>query len=76
MALKHASAKYTKTRNEARTNSWIKKTGDLNMETGDTKLLYLTRQLNDEGNQQNRITLLQGETMVYGKQAADMFANT
>ena len=25
MALKHASAKYTKTRNEARTNSWIKK---------------------------------------------------
>ena len=25
MALKHASAKYTKTRNEARTNFWIKK---------------------------------------------------
>ena len=76
MALKHASAKYTKTRNEARTNSWIKKTGDLNMETDDTKLWRLTRQLNDEGTRQSKITLLQGETMVYGKQAADMFANT
>ena len=76
MALKHASAKYTKTRNEARTNSSIKKTGDLNMETGDTKLWRLTRQLNDEGTRQSKITLLQGETMVYGKQAADRFANT
>ena len=76
MALKHASAKYTKTRNEARTNSWIKKNGDLNMETDDTKLWRLTRQLNDEGTRQSKITLLQGETMVYGKQAADMFANT
>ena len=28
MALKHASAKYTKTRNVALTDSWIKKTGD------------------------------------------------
>ena len=76
MSLKHASAKYTKTRNEARTNSWINTTGDLNMANDDTKLWHLTRQLNDEGNRHNRITLLQGETMVYGKQAADMFANT
>ena len=76
MALKHASAKYTKTRNEARINSWIKKTGDLNMETDDTKLWRLTRQLNNEGTRQSKITLLQGETMVYGKQAVDMFANT
>ena len=46
------------------------------METDDTKLWRLTRQLNDEGTRQSKITLLQGETMVYGKQAADMFANT
>ena len=46
------------------------------MEADDTKLWRLTRQLNDEGTRQSKITLLQGETMVYGKQAADMFANT
>ena len=46
------------------------------METDDTKLWRLTRQLNDEGTRQSKITLLQGETMLYGKQAADMFANT
>ena len=46
------------------------------METDDTKLWRLTRQLNDEGTRQIKITLLQGEEMVYGKQAADMFANT
>ena len=46
------------------------------METDDTKLWRLTRQLNDEGTRQSKVTLLQGETMVYGKQAADMFANT
>ena len=46
------------------------------METDDTKLWRLTRQLNDEGTRQSKITLLQGETMVYRKQAADMFANT
>ena len=46
------------------------------METDDTKLWRLTRQLNDEGTRRSKITLLQGETMVYGKQAADIFANT
>ena len=46
------------------------------METDDIKLWRLTRQLNDEGTRQSKVTLLQEETMVYGKQAADMFANT
>ena len=49
IALKHASAKFNKTRNEARTKSWMKKTADLDMEKDDTKLWRLTRQLNDEG---------------------------
>ena len=76
MALKHKSAKYTKTRNVAITDSWIKKTGDRNMVNDDTKLWPLTRQLNDEDTRQNKIALLQGETMMYRKQAADMFHNT
>ena len=76
IALKHASAKFNKTRNEARTKSWMKKTADLDMEKDDTKLWRLTRQLNDEGTRQSKITLLQGESMVYGKQAADILACT
>ena len=76
IALKHASAKFNKARNEARTKSWIKKTADLDMEKDDTKLWRLTRQLNDEGTRQSKITLLQGASMVYGKQAADILACT
>ena len=76
IALKLASAKFTKTRNEARTKSWMKKTADLDMEKDDTKLWHLTRQLNDESTRQTKITLLQGESMVYGKQAADILACT
>ena len=76
IALKHASAKLNKTRNEARTKAWTKKTADLDMEKDDTKLWRLTRQLNDEGTRQSKITLLQGESMVYGKQTADILACT
>ena len=76
IALKHASAKFNKTRNEARTKSWMKKTADLDMEKDDTKLWRLTRQLNDEGTRQSKITLLQGDSMVYGKQAAEILACT
>ena len=47
IALKHASAKFNKTRNETRTKSWMKKTADLDMKKNDTKLWRLTRQLND-----------------------------
>ena len=75
IALKHASAKFNKTRNEARTKSWMKKTADLDMEDV-TELWRLTRQLNDEGTRQSKITLLQVESMVYGKQAADILACT
>ena len=46
------------------------------MANDDIKLWPLTRQLNDEDTRQNKITLLQGEIMMYGKQAADMFQNT
>ena len=38
IALKHARAKFNKTRNKARTKSWMKKTVDLDMEKDDTKL--------------------------------------
>ena len=76
IALKHASAKFNKTRNEARTKSWVKKTADLDMEKDDTKLWRLTRQLNDESTRQSKITLLQGDSIVYGKQAADILACT
>ena len=55
----------------------MKKTSDLDIEKDDTKLWRLTRQLNDEGTRQSKITLLQGESMVYGKQlAADILACT
>ena len=64
IALKHASAKFNKARNEARTKSWMKKTADLDMEKDDTILWRLTGQLNDEGTRQSKIALLQGESMV------------
>ena len=46
------------------------------MQKDDTKLWRLTRQLNDEDTRQSEITLLQGTSMVYGKQAADILACT
>ena len=76
IALKHASAKFNKTRNKARTKSWMKKTADLDMEKDDTKLWRLTRHLNDESTRQSKITLQQGDSIVYGKQAADILACT
>ena len=74
IALKHASAKFNKTRNEARTKSWMKKNVDLDMEKDDTKLWRLTRQLNNDGTRQSKIKLLQGDSIVYVKQAADILA--
>ena len=76
IALQHVSAKLNKTGKEARTKSWIKKTAGLDTEKDDTKLWRLTRQLNDEGTSQSKIILLQGESMIYGKQAADILART
>ena len=75
-ALKQANAKFIKTRNEARRSSWMKKTASLNMETDSNKLWRLTKQLNDEENRHDKITLLQDRKMVHGKQAANIFADT
>ena len=38
VALKQANAKFIKTRNGARSSSWMKKTASLNMETDSNKL--------------------------------------
>ena len=54
----------------------MKETADLDFEKDDTKLWCLTRQLNGEGTRQSKITLLQGTSMVYGKQAVDILACT
>ena len=75
-ALKQANAKFSKTRNEARRSSWMKKTASLNRETDSNKLWRLTKQLNDEVNRHARITLLQDRKMVHGKQAANIFTDT
>ena len=75
-SLKPANAKFIKTRNKARRNSWIKKTASLNMETDSSKLWRLTKQLNDEENRHAKITLLQDRKMVNEKQVANIFADT
>ena len=54
----------------------MKKTADLDMAKGNTNLWRLTRQLNDESTKQSKITLLQGDSIVYGKQTADILACT
>ena len=75
-ALKQTNAKFIKTRNEARSSSWMKKTASLNMETYSNKLWRLTKQLNDEENRHAKITLLQDRKMVHGNQATNIFAET
>ena len=74
--LKRTNAKFIKTRNKARRSSWMKNTASLNMETDSNKLWRLTKQLNDEENRHDKITLLQDRKMVHGKQAANIFADT
>ena len=75
-ALKQNTAKYIKTRNEARRSSWMKKTASLIMETDSNTSWRLTKQLNDEENRHAKITLLQNRKMVHGKQADNIFADT
>ena len=75
-ALKQTNVKFIKTGNEARRSSWMKKTASPNMETDSNKLWRLTKQLNDKENRYGKITLLQDRTMVHGKQAANIFADT
>ena len=58
-ALKQTNAKFIMTRNGARRSSWVKKTASLIMETDSNKLWRLTKQLNDEENRRDKITLLQ-----------------
>ena len=54
----------------------MKKTASLNMEPNSNKLWRLSKQLNDEENRHDKITLLQDRKMVHGKQAANIFADT
>ena len=75
-ALKQVNAKFIRARNDARRKSWISKTADLNMEKDGKKLWRLTKQLNDEGSRYSKITLIQDDTLIYGKTAANLFADT
>ena len=67
-ALKQVNAKFIRARNDARRKSWISKTADLNMEKDGKKLWRLTKQLNDEGSRYSKITLIQDDTLIHGKQ--------
>ena len=40
------------------------------------KLWRLTKQLNDEGSRYSKITLIQDDTLIHGKTAANLFADT
>ena len=68
--------KFIRARNDARRKSWISKTADLNMEKDGKKLWRLTKQLNDEGSRYSKITLIQDDTLIHGKTAAILFADT
>ena len=46
------------------------------MEKDGKKLWRLTKQLNDEGSRYSKITLIQDDTLIHGKTAANLFADT
>ena len=75
-ALKQINVKFIRARNDARRKSWISKTADLNTEKDGKKLWRLTKQLNDAGSRYSKITLIQDDTLIHGKTAANLFSDT
>ena len=72
-ALKQVNAKFIRARNDARRKSWMTKTADLNMENDGNKLWRLTKQLNDKGSRYSKITLIQDDTLIYGKNSQPIY---
>jgi len=71
-----AIAKFLKAKIQARQTSWREKTASLNLEKDGTKLWKLTKQLNDEaGFQRGTTTLIEDDSLLTGKQAANKFAD-
>ena len=57
-------------------NSWKEKTASLNMEKDTQKLWQLTKSLNEDNYERNRLTLNSNNKDVTGKAAANVFART
>ena len=62
-ALKQVNAKFI----SARRKSWMTKTADLNLEKDGKKLWRLIKQLNDESSRYSKITRIQDDTLIHGK---------
>jgi ribonuclease HI len=74
--LQQAKAKFLKAKIQARRTSWREKTASLNLEKDGTKLWKLTKQMNDEaGSERGTTTLIDGDSLLTGKQAANKFAD-
>ena len=72
--LQQYKAKHLRTKKECKRKGWREKTASLDMEKDTKKLWNLTKELNDEGNKNEKITLeVDGETTT-GKAAANEFA--
>ena len=69
-----AKAKFQRRKIELQRNSWKEKTKSLNFEKDGKKLWKLTKQLNDETDRGNNISLVENNDIIPGKKAADYLA--
>ena len=72
--LQKAKAQFQKSKLEATRRSWREKTAALNLEKDGRKLWRLTKQLNDEENSRQKITLDEDGKLLTGKETADCLA--
>ncbi|RUS73113.1 hypothetical protein EGW08_019135 [Elysia chlorotica] len=69
-----AKAKFQRSKTELQRSSWKEKTKSLNFEKDGKKLWRLTKQLNDETDRGNNISLVENNDIISGKKAADYLA--
>ena len=73
VAMKAVTAKYRSSYLQAARSSWREKTESLNLDRDGNKLWKLTKAMNNEGTKAAPITILQGQELLTGRKAANLF---